>query len=171
MMLLQATDGPISHLSRMKRCVQGQKFFIDCTAWQALTEYATTVRGGKGCIILPHIGLGFNHMVRIIEFDDNVQWIARLRMQSLSRNRDGSEKAENVMNLEHNMILLVKEHTNIPVPQVHAIELDPGCGVDAQFMLVDCLKGNAGIDLSMRVPSTHKNYVLSRIAEIQVPYS
>jgi hypothetical protein len=114
------------------------------------------VRGGKGCIILPHIGLGFNHVVRIIEFDDNVQWIARLRMQSLSRNRDGSEKAENVMNLEHNMILLVKEHTNIPVPQVHAIEPDPGCGVSAQFMLVDCLKGNAGIDLSMKVPSTTK---------------
>jgi hypothetical protein len=39
------------------------------------------------------------------------------------------------MKLEHNMILLAKEHINIPVR-----------GVNAQFMLIDCLKGNAGID-------------------------
>ena len=39
------------------------------------------------------------------------------------------------MKLEHNMILLAKEHINIPVR-----------GVNAQVMLIDCLKGNARID-------------------------
>lgn len=39
------------------------QIFIDSTVWKALTEYATTVRGGKECIILPDIGIGFNHIV------------------------------------------------------------------------------------------------------------
>lgn len=134
-------------------------------------EYASTVRGGRECNILPNIGLGYNHMVRIIEFDDNERWIARLRMQSLSQNSGRSKSTENIMKLEHNMILLVKENTNIPVPQVHAIELNPGCDVNAQFMLMDCLKGNVGIDLGMKVPSSHKNHVFARMAEIQVCYS
>ncbi|CAG8897234.1 unnamed protein product [Penicillium egyptiacum] len=145
--------------------------FIESTNWNALMEYATTVRGGRECNILPDIGLGYNHMVRIIEFDDNERWIARLRMQSLSQNRGRSETTEDIMKLEHNMILLVKENTNIPVPQVHAIELDPDCGVNAQFMLMDCLKGNVGIDLGMEVPSSHKSYVIARMAEIQVELS
>lgn len=78
---------------------------------------------------------------------------------------------EDIMKPEHNMILLVKNNTNIPVPQVHAIELDPDCSVNAQFMLIDCLKGNVGIDLGMEVPSIHKSYVIARMAEIQVSYS
>ncbi|KAJ6096849.1 hypothetical protein N7486_007595 [Penicillium sp. IBT 16267x] len=52
--------------------------FIDSTNWDALIEYANRLRNGKSCKLLADIGLGYNHVIRIIEFEDEVCWIARL---------------------------------------------------------------------------------------------
>lgn len=108
-------------------------------------------------------------MVRIIEFDDNVRWIARLRMQPLTQGKDTVDTAS-IMKCEHNAIQLVREKSSIPVPQIHAVELNPNCKVMAHFMLMDCLRGNVGMDLGMKVPPNHKKKVLSRMAQIQVFY-
>ncbi|CAG7928737.1 unnamed protein product [Penicillium olsonii] len=142
--------------------------FIDTTNWEALIEYANRLRNGKICKLLPDIGLGYNHLVRIIEFQDDVRWIARLRMPPLSRTQARSSLNKQIMGNEYNTILLVKEKTKIPVPSVHAVELDTENIVKAQFMLMDCLRGNAGIDLGMEVPNFYKRCVFSKMAEIQV---
>ncbi|KAJ5286332.1 hypothetical protein N7524_001638 [Penicillium chrysogenum] len=145
--------------------------FIDSTNWDALIEYANRLRNGKICKLLPDIGLGYNHLVRIIEFQDDVRWIARLRMPPLSRTQARSSVNKQIMENEYNTILLVKQKTKISIPSVHAIELDTGNIVKAQFMLMDCLRGNAGIDLSMEVPNFYKRCVFSKMAEIQVDLS
>lgn len=145
--------------------------FIDSTNWDALIEYANRLRNGKICKLLPDIGLGYNHLVRIIEFQDDVRWIARLRMPPLSRTQARSSVNKQIMENEYNTILLVKQKTKISIPSVHAIELDTGNIVKAQFMLMDCLRGNAGIDLSMEVPNFYKRCVFSKMAEIQVLHS
>ena len=75
------------------------------------------------------------------------------------------------MECEHNAIQLVQRESSIPVPQIHAVELNPNCKVMAQFMLMDCLRGNVGMDLDMRVPANHKKHVFARMAEIQVSYN
>lgn len=132
---------------------------MDTTNWDALIEYANKLRNGMICKLLPDIGLGYNHLVRIIEFEDHVRWIARLRMPPLSRTQATSSLNKQIMENEYNTILLVKQKTSIPVPRVHAVELDTESIVQAQFMLMDCLRGNAGIDLSMEVPNIYKRCV------------
>lgn len=124
------------------------------------------MRNGRTCRLLQDIGLGLNHMVRIIEFDDNVRWIARLRMPPLSSKDPNTAKL--IMAHEYNTMSLIKQKTSIPIPQVYAIELDPECRVKAQFLLMDCLRGNAGIDLGLQVPSNYKHRVFTKMAEIQV---
>ncbi|OQD73589.1 hypothetical protein PENDEC_c014G05414 [Penicillium decumbens] len=73
------------------------------------------------------------------------------------------------MECEYNTIQLVQKESNIPIPQVYAFEGDHNCRIKAQFMLMDCLKGNVGMDLNMRVPSEHKKSVFARLAEIHLP--
>jgi hypothetical protein len=120
------------------------------------------------CRLLPDIGLGYNHVVRIIEFKDNVQWVARLRMPPLSQTENHYDSARSIMECEYNTMRLVQKESNILVPQVYAFEGDANCGIKAQFMLMDCLKGNVGMDLNMQVPPEHKKPVFAKLAEIHV---
>lgn len=134
------------------------------------------------CRLVPDtIGLGFNHMVRILEFDDDdkTRWVARLRMPGLllstledgdCEDQKGSDETRSIMGSEYTTIQLVRKETKIPVPKVHIFEdnLDGKGKVNAQFMLMDCLKGNAGIDLDMRIPPEYKADVFARMAEIHV---
>ncbi|KAH7308892.1 hypothetical protein B0I35DRAFT_440937 [Stachybotrys elegans] len=58
--------------------------FLASVNWNALKEYAADKRNGINCSLRPDIGLGGNHMVRIIEFTDGIQWAARLRLPALA---------------------------------------------------------------------------------------
>ena len=58
-------DGPLR--SRAQK-------FLNTTNWDSLIEYAAAKRNGIKCSLLPEIGLGYNHMVRILKFTDKVQW-------------------------------------------------------------------------------------------------
>lgn len=149
--------------------LRAQKF-LESTDWNSLIEYAAAERNGAKCRLLPDIGLGYNHMVRIVEFTDNVRWVARLRMPHSSQNGDSSCLARSVMECEYNTIRLVQHESRIPVPRIHAFESNPYSKVKAQFMLMDCLRGNVGIDLNMKVPSEYKTSVFTRLAEIHVRY-
>lgn len=48
------------------------------------------------------------------------------------------------------------------------IESDSNSPVGAPCMLMDCLRGNVGMDLSIAVPSAHKLRAFASMAEIQV---
>ena len=58
---------------------QGQRFF-DSIDWDALCRYASELHDGEICTLDPQITMGCNHMIRIVNFVDGSQWIARLRM-------------------------------------------------------------------------------------------
>ncbi|KAJ5832447.1 hypothetical protein N7474_000758 [Penicillium riverlandense] len=150
--------------------IRAQKF-LQSTDWNALIEYAAAARNGTECRLLPDIGLGYNHVVRIIEFKDNVRWVARLRMPPLSQTGTHYDSARSIMECEYNTIQLVQKESNILDPQVYAFEGDPNCRINAQFMLMDCLKGNVGMDLNMKVPPEHKRSVFARLAEIHIEMS
>ncbi|UPK93058.1 hypothetical protein LCI18_003993 [Fusarium solani-melongenae] len=119
--------------------------FLASVDWLALREYAAAKRKGIDCSLLPDIGLGYNHMVRIIDFIDGVRWVARLRLPSL--------------------------RTNLPIPEIHAYEARSDCSVKAPFMLMDCLEGNVGMDLGMEIPPGYKQVFLSGLAKIHVQLS
>ncbi|KJK63959.1 Phosphotransferase enzyme family protein [Aspergillus parasiticus SU-1] len=63
---------------------------------------------------------------------------------------------------------LIQRETNIPVPHVHVAKSNSSSPVGAPFMLVDCLRGNMGMDLSMAIPSEYKLGVFASTAEIQI---
>lgn len=144
--------------------------FLEFTDWNSLIEYAAAKRNGVKCSLLPDIGLGYNHMVRIVEFTDNVRWVARLRMPSMSPDESSLDSAKSAMDREYNTIRLVQKESTIPVPCIQAIESSLHSKVGAQFMLMDCLRGNVGMDISFKVPSERKKSVFTSMVEIHVRY-
>ncbi|PCD21225.1 hypothetical protein FGRA07_11752 [Fusarium graminearum] len=124
--------------------------FLRSIDWPELERFATTKRSGIKCRILPDIGLGYNHMVRIIKFEDGDRWVARLKLPSLStpEKSEPEQTLDTKMTYEFNTISFLRENTSIPIPMIHAFEARPHCGVGAPFMLMDCLKGNVGMDIA-----------------------
>ncbi|EHK45975.1 uncharacterized protein TrAtP1_013053 [Trichoderma atroviride] len=145
--------------------------FLASVSWAALLEYAAEKRNGVSCILFPDIGLGYNHMVRIIQFSDGKQWVARLRLPPLADGDSCEDALETSGIREFSTICLVRQSTHIPVPEVHAIEERSDCKVNAPFMLMDCLKGNVGMDLGMSVPPQYKKAFLRGLARIHVQLS
>lgn len=140
--------------------------FLASVNWPGLLDYATKKRSGVDCVFLPDIGLGYNHMVRIIKFADGNRWAARLRMPPPS---DYLEAAlETSMKCEFATISLLQQWTSIPIPKVHAIEAREQHDVKAPFMLMDCLEGNVGMDLGMKVPAEHKKEFFGALARVHV---
>ncbi|KAK1966174.1 hypothetical protein LY78DRAFT_703131 [Colletotrichum sublineola] len=147
------------------------ELFLTSVDWTSLLMYAARRRNASSCQLLCDIGLGYNHMIRIIRFDDGVQWVARLRMPPIGTSdafENSGETADEVENCEYSTISLVRQKTNIPIPEVHAIEARRDCEVKAPFMLMDCLPGNVGMDLGMTIPRPYKQTFLRRLAQIHV---
>ncbi|KAK0100468.1 hypothetical protein ONS95_008418 [Cadophora gregata] len=147
------------------------ELFLASVNWPALLEYSAKKRHGINCTLLPNIGLGYNHIVRIVEFADETRWVARLRMPPLIKSGSDKDALKNTMNCEINAISLVRQKTGIPVPQIHAFEVESGNSVKAPFMLMDCLEGNVGMDLGMKIPPEYKQAFLSSLAKIHVQLS
>lgn len=116
--------------------------------------------------LLPDIGFGFNHMIRIVEFSDKTRWVARLRMPPLLQRGNCPHEMTRAMECEHHIIQLIRKETNMPVPQIHVFDGNLQKKVKAQFMLMVCLRGNVGMDLNMKIPSEYKASVYARMAEI-----
>ncbi|KAK2471831.1 hypothetical protein H9L39_16587 [Fusarium oxysporum f. sp. albedinis] len=149
------------------------KLFLESINWPGLEKFATTKRNGIKCRILPDIGLGYNHMVRIIEFEDGDRWVARLKLPSLPK-PDISEHEQALdarMTYEFNTMSFLREKTSIPIPRIHAFEARPHCRVGAPFMLMDCLEGNVGMDIGMEIPPESKQTFLKALARIHVQLS
>ncbi|KAF8850550.1 hypothetical protein BDZ45DRAFT_769962 [Acephala macrosclerotiorum] len=147
------------------------ELFLASVNWPALLDYAAKTRNGINCMLLPDIGLGYNHMVRIVEFADQTRWVARLRMPPLAKSGSNEDALKTIMNCEFNAISLVRRRTTISVPQIHAFEVKSDCSIKAPFMLMDCLEGNVGIDLGMKIPPEYKQAFLSSLAKIHVQLS
>ena len=142
--------------------------FLASVNWSALLEYAAKKRNGTQCFLLHDIGLGYNHMVRVIEFTDGLRWVARLRLPPPPGSDSCADALETKSNCEINTMSLVRRQTNIPVPQTHAYEARSDCDVKAPFMLMDCLEGNVGMDLGMSIPPEYKQEFLRGLANIHV---
>ncbi|KAK1142218.1 hypothetical protein N8T08_008144 [Aspergillus melleus] len=119
--------------------------FLESIYWAAFVQIASTELHGSD--------RGIRRQVR---------WLVRLRLRPL---QESCAEAQDTMESEYRKMCLVQKESQIPVPQVHMIECDPNSSVGAQFMLMDCLRGNSGIDLSLSLPSQHKLDVYSSMGE------
>lgn len=120
------------------------------------------------CTLLPDIGFGGNNMIRIVEFADGVQWVARLRIPCSSEPKSYPSGHKDAIVGELTTMTLMQRKTRIPIPKVYVVDADSNCRVGAPFMLMVCLKGNVGMDLGMRVPVEHKQAFFAKLADIHV---
>lgn len=154
-------DGPIRSRAEL---------FLESVNWRALLEYAAEKRDGITCTLLPDIGLGYNHMVRTLEFTDGLRWVARLRLPPLSQSHSSDNRVETSTNVEFSTMSLLQQRTSIPIPAIHATESRSDCDVKAPYMLMDCLEGNVGMDLGMEIPPKYKLAFLDVLAKIHVSW-
>ncbi|KAI9748692.1 MAG: acetyl-CoA synthetase [Chaenotheca gracillima] len=145
--------------------LRGQSM-LESVDWEALCRYGTRLNHGRSCTLLPDIAMGGRHMVRILLFDDDTRWIARVRMPSRHANSPDSH----LLKLEADALRYVKERTKIPVPTVFGHTA--GEEIGAPVMLMECLRGNVGMDLNFDfIPDKQKATFYEEMAHIQTDIS
>lgn len=126
--------------------------------WQGLIRKASVI-SGKRCSISPQYTTGGRNIVRILDFEDGTRWIARLRLNY------GTEE-DNLLLREVACLKLIRERTDVDVPVTYAYGTSEEFG--APYMLMDCLSGNAAIDLSQSIPQNYKQQFIRQAARDQV---
>ena len=125
--------------------------------WNALNNVAAQSRNIP-CAIGFQYGIGGRHLVREILFDDDIHWIARVRIppvnfsakenfvpKPVSHSWTANKAAE--MQSEIDTMAFLREHTDIPVPQVFEYETTPNNKVGAPYMLMECCFGTCAVDM------------------------
>ena len=65
--------------------------FLDSIDWKALCRHASELHDGMESAIGPEFTMGGRHMVRIIDFQRDDRWIARLRIATDMENDEQSQ--------------------------------------------------------------------------------
>jgi len=144
--------------------------FLESVSWPALEDVASKTRGGISCKLTADIGLGYNHMVRDIQFADGTHLVARLRLPHFSDNGlyPDSNAVDNAMRSEICTLHAIAEHTDIVVPQVYASDTSADGEVGAPYLLMNRLEGNSGLDLGLEIPLQYEHDLFCEMARIHV---
>lgn len=142
---------------------------MKATNWEALCLYASTLNNSIECRILPNITNGQFHLVRLLEFENQSRWIARIQL------RKSTERLAKKLQREVDAMAIVRERTNIPVPQVFGYEINDSNSVGAAFILMEFLPGNVAMDAdggykthNGEIPPQHKSNFYNKMAQVQV---
>ena len=109
--------------------------------------------------------MGGRNIVRILNFANGERWIARLRMPPID------DEANILLQREVDCMMLVRERSGVPVPDIYGHQATADL-LGAPFMLLECLQGNAAIDLNNRlIPSEHKTSFYTALAKYQTEIS
>ncbi len=108
-------------------------------------------------------------MVRILDFANGERWIARLRMPPID------DEANILLQREVDCMMLVRERSSVPVPEIYSHQATADL-LGAPFMLLECLQGNAAIDLTIdlndrSIPSEHKASFYTTLAKYHAEIS
>lgn len=145
--------------------------FHDSINWNALCQYASKLNKNEPCTMDPQTTMGGRNLVRIIKFDNNTRWIARLRITTSDAIANGAFAL--TLQEEVDCMQLVKERTSIPVPTVFGYIANPQNDIGASFMLIECLIGNTAISLECEEPMTsqQRTAFYAEMARIQTEMS
>jgi hypothetical protein len=145
--------------------------FID---WDALKRYAANARRHVdgmqfSCHLSPEYNMGGLHVVRRIDFEDNVHWLARLQLEPPT-----PESCQRMLNEVHTMAA-VRSRSKIPVPQVFTYDTTGESGVGAALMLMEFVPGDTAMDSfggwathKGETPAQFKDKFHAELADIQV---
>ena len=146
---------------------QRVQYLMNSINWEALCQYASKIHNNESCIINPQVGLGGRHIVRRIEFHGGTQWVARIRIAAPENEDEGGC----LLQREVDCLQLIKEQTSVPAPTVFGFVSNAKNNVGAPFMLMECLPGNTGLDLSgVAIPAPFKVPFDREMARFQVSH-
>ncbi|KAL9584168.1 MAG: hypothetical protein Q9212_002285 [Teloschistes hypoglaucus] len=140
--------------------------FIDQIDHKALLDYASKLRENRPCTMSPELSVGTCNLVRKIQFDDGVEWIARLRMPPMpdhdtkemsptSEAGRGRERALLNMQSELATMDFVRQNTAIPIPEVYGYNLNENL-VGCPFSIMEYIHGNTAEEVSRTYPGEHE---------------
>jgi hypothetical protein len=142
--------------------------------WDALTRYAVDARRRVDgidcpCRLSPEYNMGGLHVVRRIDFQDKVQWLARLQLKPPT-----PESCQRMLNEVHTMAA-VRSKSSIHVPQDFAHDTTGESGVGAALMLMEYVPGDTAMDSfggwaahKGETPAQFKDKFHAALADIQV---
>jgi hypothetical protein len=145
----------------------------------ALLSYASSLRGNRSCTLSREFSVGNFNLVRKLEFEDGVSWIARLRMPSMpdstpvpplilkkrcawacspNSTRWTSFGIYHLGRLFPSCLTLNfhRQNTDIPIPRVYGYDLDPGNSIGCPFSLLEYIHGNTAEEVSRHYPGDHE---------------
>lgn len=149
---------------------------LDIVDWEALLRYATDARQKHEkselqftCQPSVEYNKGGRNLVRCINFQDGACWLVRMQLQKPT--------PESIQRLEQEVhtMSVVREQSEIPVPEVYAYEANCDNVVGVPFMLMEFLPGNTIMDSfggyeahKGRIPDTVKPEFHATLADTQV---
>ena len=86
-----------------------------------------------------------HEMVRILNFQNGTRWIAGFRIPS--RDNHDFEASKRVLQQEVDCMQLLKERTSVLVPTVFGYIASHENDIGGSFILMECLSGNAAVNL------------------------
>ena len=143
---------------------------------QGLRSVATGLRA-RACTISEKYTCGAYNLVFEICFDDGVSWIARLRsaspMQAVSQEFvfESPTYKQHVMESELATMEYIRQHTDIPVPEVYAFETTSNNPVKLPYILMECIHGWRAPQRLQDLPPPVLRKILDQLAGVLVQLS
>jgi hypothetical protein len=145
--------------------------------WPGLLGIASVVRG-VGCR-LGSINFGGCNMVRQVIFEDGVKWVVRVPMPRRIVGNDGvwtveskdeywTEERAKEMQSQIYTVMYIREHSEIPVPEIFAFDITKNNSFGAPYILMECVMGNCIMDISRQIPKQYEEKVHVAIVKFQV---
>lgn len=116
--------------------------FFHRTQWDELCRVASGFAGGLECQAIDQITSGLNNIVRLLKFSDQTLWVARIHIRRNASPTISSTSLETKIAT----MQLIKEQSDLPVPQIFAYEADENNSVKAAFILMELLPGIVAMD-------------------------
>jgi len=120
---------------------------LDHVDWEALLRYANDTRQKREESRIPYTcrlsfeyNKGGRHLVRRLNFQDGVCWVVRLQLHHSTP--ESSQRLEQ----EVHTMSVVRERSQIPVPEVYAYEVNCKNIVGVPFMLMEFIPGDTVMD-------------------------
>ncbi|KAI0398907.1 kinase-like protein [Xylaria palmicola] len=147
--------------------------------WDALVQYATNIKGQRDgnrdwitCQLSSEYNMGGRNLVRRLDFQDGTHWIARIQLDEHT-----AESTERLVHEVHTMAV-VRERSEIPVPEVYAYESNCDNSVAVPFILMEFVPGDTAMDSfggynvhRGETPPQFKRKFHAAMADIQVQMS
>lgn len=151
-----------------------QHLVRECTKaikWDALLQYASRLKDGMKCHVLPQSTMGGCPLAYLIHFDDGTHWIARFPLDP------PTTPSARELQTEVDTMALIRDRTELPLPRVFGFDTQQESGVWIPFMLMEYLPGIVAMDADGgydvhhgEIAACHKPDFYEEMASIQVSF-